>query len=116
MNNRQKGTIGEQTALEYMNKKGYELIDKNWHFSKNAEIDLIMMKDKTLVFIEVKSRSNLNYGHPFEAITQTKIKNIHLAVRGYLSSHQSLSFKNIRIDGIAIINNPFSIEHLQNIC
>lgn len=115
MNNRQKGTLGEQQALEYLEKKGYKLVDKNWHYSKNAEIDLIVMKDKTLVFVEVKARSNLNYGHPFEAITQTKMQNIRLAVQGYLSTHENLKFKNFRIDGIAIIKNPFSIEHLENI-
>ena len=115
MNNRQKGTLGEQQALEYLEKKGYKLVDKNWHYSKNAEIDLIVMKDKTLVFVEVKARSNLNYGHPFEAITKTKMQNIRLAVQGYLSTHGNLKFKNFRIDGIAIIKNPFSIEHLENI-
>ena len=56
MNNRQKGAVGEKTALEYLQKKGYILIDKNWHFSKSAEIDLIMKDNETLVFIEVKSR------------------------------------------------------------
>ena len=73
------------------------------------------MKDcQTLVFVEVKKRSTLNFGHPFEAITQNKMKNIKLAVQGYLSSHNDLKFNNYRIDGIAIIENPFSIEHLQN--
>ena len=115
MNNRQKGTIGEQQALEYLVKKGYKLIDKNWHYSKNAEIDLIMSDGKTLVFVEVKARKNLDYGHPFEAITQTKMQNIRLAVQGYLSTHENLKFKSFRIDGIAIIQNPFSIEHLENI-
>ena len=74
-----------------------------------------MQKGDTLVFVEVKSRSNLNFGHPFEAITQTKMKNIKLAVQAYISEHHNLKFKNFRIDGIAIIKEPFSIEHLKNI-
>lgn len=116
MNNREKGSIGELQALEYLNKKGYKLLEKNWHFSKNAEIDLIMLDNNTLVFIEVKTRSNLNYGHPFEAITKTKIKNIKTAIQGYLSQNKNLETKQIRIDGIAIIKNPPSVEHLKNIC
>ena len=115
MNNREKGALGEQKALEYLTKKGYKYIDKNWHYSKSAEIDLIMLEDKTLVFVEVKSRSNLNYGHPFEAITQNKMQNIKLAVQAYISEHKDLKFKDFRIDGIAIIKEPFSIEHLKNI-
>lgn len=114
MNNRQKGAIGEKQALDYLIKKGYKFIDKNWHYSKNAEIDLIMKDDDTLVFVEVKKRSSLAFGHPFEAITKAKIKNIRLAVQAYLTCHSNdLKFKNYRIDGIAIIQDH--IEHLENI-
>lgn len=116
MNNREKGSQGEQQALEYLIKKGYKFIDKNWHYSKNAEIDLIMQDKKTLVFVEVKSRTTTNFGHPFEAITQNKIKNIKLAIQAYLIEHaKDFKTENFRIDGIAIIQKPFSIEHLENI-
>ena len=114
MNNRQKGAIGEQQALEYLTKKGYEFIDKNWHYSKNAEIDLIMKDGEVLVFVEVKKRSSLNYGHPFEAITKTKMQNIKLAAQAYIAQKRdNLKFKTFRIDGIAIIQNK--IEHLEYI-
>ena len=114
MNNRQKGAAGEQQALEYLTKKGYKFIDKNWHYSKNAEIDLIMQDGEILVFVEVKKRSTLNYGHPFEAITKSKMQNIKLAAQAYLAQRsEDLKFKGFRIDGIAIIQNQ--IEHLENI-
>ena len=95
MNNREKGAIGEQQALSYLENKGYKLIDKNWHFSKNAEIDLIMQDGDTLVFVEVKKRSSLDYGHPFEAITKTKMQNIKLAVQAYLAQNG----ENLKISG-----------------
>ena len=114
MNNRQKGAVGEQQALDYLIKNGYKFIDKNWHYSKNAELDLIMQDGETLVFVEVKKRSSLNYGHPFEAITKTKMRNIRLAVQAYLTQQgKNLKFKDFRIDGIAIIQEQ--IEHLENI-
>ena len=117
MNNIEKGSDGEEQAIKFILNKGYKFIGKNWHYSRQAEIDLIMMDSNTLVFIEVKKRYNTNYGHPFEAITKTKIKNIKLAIHAYLKEHaQDLKFKNFRIDGIAIIQKPFSIEHLENIC
>ena len=115
MNNRQKGELGEQIALDYLLKNGYQLIEKNWHYSKSAEIDLIVKKADTIVFVEVKTRSNLKFGHPFEAITKTKMQNIKKAVTAYLSSNPNLKFKNIRIDGIAIIGAPSKIEHLKNL-
>lgn len=115
MNNRQKGSLGEQKALEYLLKNGYKLIEKNWHYSKAAEIDLIVEKADTIIFVEVKTRNNLNFGHPFEAITKTKMQNIKKAVHAYLTLNPNLKFKNIRIDGIAIIGNPQKIEHLKNI-
>lgn len=116
MNNREKGAIGEQQALEFLQRKGYKLIEKNWHYSRNAEIDLIMKDEQTLVFVEVKKRANLDFGHPFEAITPNKLKNIRLAANAYLNENADrLKVKNFRIDGIAIIQNPFSVEHLKNI-
>ncbi|MBQ4122969.1 YraN family protein [bacterium] len=115
INNTQKGKQGEQLACEYLKKTGYKIIEQNWHFSKNAEIDIIAKEKDTIVFIEVKARTSTNYGHPFEAINERKIKKIHTAVLGYLSNYKN-KYKSFRIDGIAIIGleNP-TIEHIKNI-
>ena len=116
MNNREKGAQGEDLALNYLLKKGYKLIERNWHYSKAAEIDLIMLDGKTLVFVEVKTRTNLNYGHPFEAINPNKMKNIRLAAHAFLSENsKNLKIEKFRIDGVAIVKTPFTIEHLENI-
>lgn len=115
MDNRKKGEIGENQALNYLTNNGYKYIDRNWHYSRFAEIDLIMQDSDTIVFVEVKKRSNLNYGHPFEAITPKKIENIKTAISAYLNEHADLKCKSFRIDGVAIIQNPPSIEHLKNI-
>ncbi len=55
------GTMGEDIALNWLNEKGYELVQRNFRF-KNDEIDLIMLKDDVLFFVEVKTRRNDNYG------------------------------------------------------
>ncbi len=113
--NTEKGRQGEKLACEYLEKLGYRIIEKNWHYSKNAEIDIIAEDCNTIVFIEVKTRTNLNYGHPFEAITQSKIRKIYTAISGYLSKCEK-KYKAFRFDGIAIVglNNP-KIEHLKNL-
>ena len=109
------GNKGEELACEYLKKKGYKIIERNWHYSKNAEIDIIADDNGTLVFIEVKTRTTLNYGHPFESITQSKIQKIHKGILGYLNQIDK-KYKSYRFDGIAIIGleNP-SIEHIKDL-
>ena len=52
-----------------------KILEKNYKI-KSGEIDIIAKLDNELVFIEVKSRSNLNYGYPAEAVNYKKIKKI----------------------------------------
>lgn len=115
MNNVDKGRQGEKIAAEYLIKSGYKIIETNWHYSKNAEIDIIAQDGDCIVFIEVKTRTNLNYGHPFESISPTKIQKINTAILGYLKI-LNRKYKSYRIDCIAVIglNNP-KIEHLKNL-
>ncbi len=110
-----KGRHGEDIAKEYLRNNGYKIIECNWHYSKNAEIDIIAEDKNTLVFVEVKTRTNLNYGHPFEAINPLKIKKIYTAIFAYLKQSNQ-KYKSYRFDGIAIIGlkNP-TIEHIKNI-
>ncbi len=113
--NAEKGKKGELIAQKYIIDCGMKIVDTNWHYSKNAEIDIIAEDYNTLVFIEVKTRTSLNYGHPFEAINKLKIQKITKAIFAYLSQCPK-KYNGFRIDGIAIIglNNP-KIEHLKNI-
>lgn len=114
-NNAEKGRLGEDTACRYLQECGYTILERNWHYSKNAEIDIIAKENNTLVFVEVKTRANLNYGHPFEAINSLKIQKIHKAITGYLAQSK-FKYKSYRFDGIAVIgfNNPH-IEHIKNL-
>lgn len=114
-NNIITGKKGEQIASTYLLSLGYKIIDSNWHYSKNAEIDIIAQDRDTLVFIEVKTRKTLNYGHPFEAISANKLKKLNMALLAYLSKCEK-KYKDYRIDSIAIIGtiNP-QIEHIKNL-
>lgn len=114
-NNIVTGKKGEDKACDYLINKGYKIIERNWHYSKNAEIDIIAEDNGTIVFVEVKTRTNLNYGHPFESITYTKIQKIHKAIFAYINKSK-IRYKSFRFDGIAIIGlqNP-KIEHLKNL-
>ena len=100
MNNREFGNKGEDLACEYLIKNGYKILERNKHFSKLCEIDIIAkLKDK-VVFVEVKTRKSNAFGSPMEAITKTKYHKI----------------KAFQIDVIGITLEPIlKIEHLRNV-
>ena len=115
MNKREFGSKGEDLACEYLTKNGYEIIERNVHFSRFCEIDIIAKQKDTLVFVEVKTRKNNDFGAPLEAITQTKLNNIKTGVFSYLQS-ASHKYKNFRIDVIGITLQPaLKIDHLKSI-
>ena len=114
-NNVEKGRIGEEIAKQYLSKIGYKIIDTNWHYSKNAEIDIIAEDNGILVFVEVKTRTNLNFGHPFEAINYSKMQKIRTAIYGYLNK-SAIKYKGFRLDGIAVIGfKNTEIQHIKNL-
>ncbi len=109
------GQTGENIAKDYLKNLGYKIINTNWHYSKNSEIDIIALENNTLVFVEVKTRTTTNFGHPFEAINSKKLEKIYSAILAYLNETQ-VKYKNYRIDAISIVGtkNP-KIEHLKDI-
>lgn len=109
------GKKGEDIAVEYLKKQGYKILERNKHFSKNCEIDIIANDKKTMVFVEVKTRTTTKFGHPLEAITKTKYQNIKTGLFTYLQEN-NLKDTSFRIDAISIILEPeIQIQHLKNI-
>lgn len=115
MSNIKKGKQGEEIACKYLQELGYTIIERNIHFSRYCELDILALdKKKTLIAIEVKTRSNNYCGTPFEAITKQKYNNIKTGLYTYLNNHPE--YKSFQIDAISIILFPkISIEHLKNI-
>ena len=113
--NKKIGNTAEDIAVEYLEKKGYKILERNKHFSRACEIDIIALtKDKTLVFVEVKTRKSDFCGSPLEAITKTKYQHIKTGLYSYISEHNE--YKKYRIDAISVILSPkLKIEHLENI-
>ncbi len=109
--------IGEDLACEYLKKKGYKIIERNFR-KKYQEIDIIAVYDATLVFIEVKTRKSSSYGSPFESIAIWKLKHLVGLSQYYKMLHPKLP-DHLRIDAIGIIlsqdNKIEKFEHLQNI-
>ncbi len=107
------GNKGEQLAINFLLKKGYTILDKNWRFQK-AEVDIIARKDATLAVVEVKTRSNIDFGNPQDFVNPKKIKLLVAAIDEYVIS-KDLDV-DVRFDIIAIVkeNNNFTISHLKD--
>lgn len=110
------GAKGEKLACDYLSKKGFKILQTNWHASITGEIDIIAKDKDTLVFVEVKTRSTLDFGHPFEAINQKKVSQLRNLALAFIAQNSEKQEKSYRFDAIAVILNPeIQISHLENI-
>ena len=110
------GILGEDAAVEYLKKKGYRIIERNFR-KKYEEIDIIATFSSTLIFIEVKTRTSDSFGTPFEGISSFKLHHLVQLAQFYKQTHKGLP-DDLRIDavGIVLVNNQVkNLEHLENI-
>lgn len=93
------GRLAEQLAADWLESKGYELIEKNYRY-KHAEIDLIMKHRGLLIFVEVKFRSGIGFGFAEEFVDYTKKKLLVKAADQYI--HEADWHKDIRFDIVGV--------------
>lgn len=109
--------LGEDAACVYLKRKGYRIIERNFRRGY-GEIDIIALKKRTLVFIEVKTRSQNKFGTPFESVAASwKLKKLIQTALFYKQIHPTLP-EDLRIDAIAVMvygDHVEHIEHLKNI-
>ncbi len=100
---KQFGDKGEDFAVRFLKSIGYEIVERNYRYSR-GEIDIIAEDPETgfLVFVEVKTRHNLNYGEPEYAVTQRKIQQIKRVAELYLFEKE-ISEIDCRFDVVAIL-------------
>lgn len=101
------GIRGEAIAKGYLLSKGYVILETNWRFNK-LEVDMIADDGELLVFIEVKTRSSIEYGNPEDAVDFDKKMNLINAAEAYLKIlHAEIE---VRFDIISIIITEENIE------
>lgn len=107
------GEAGEQLAAEFLSKKGYEIVQRNYTFKK-AEIDIIAKKDGKLIVVEVKTRNSDYLAGPEITVTKKKQKSIIRAANFYIQEN-NLDIET-QFDIISIIWNSKekSIEHIED--
>ena len=115
--NKGTGDLGEEVAAHFLIARGFRILGRNFR-CKGGEVDIIARDpgDKSLVFIEVKTRRGLSYGVPQLAVTPFKQRQISKAALTWLSKNQ-LHDTNARFDVIAILlhtDGRHAIDHIKN--
>jgi len=107
------GKKGEQLAVDYLIKKGYTIVKRNYRFQK-AEVDIIAQLKDVLAIVEVKTRSTADFGNPQDFVKPKQIQRLVKAVDEYVIVNK-LDVE-VRFDIIAIVKQKkgFKIEHLED--
>lgn len=118
MNSREKGRAGEELAVRYLKSKGYTILKRNYK-GLNSEIDIIAGHGEFIVFIEVKLRTNLSKGAPYESVNRLKQKKIAFAAMKYIADNPEAA-QSYRFDIIDIITDQkylyetAKVRHFEN--
>ena len=103
--NQALGKRGEEASVCYLEHLGYEIIDRNWTCPA-GEVDIVAFDEGTLVFIEVKTRSDIMKGLPAEAVTAEKRARYEKIATWYLKYHDILDVP-VRFDVIGLLVADF---------
>lgn len=112
LSNIQKGRIGEQIAIRYLQSNNVDIISTNYR-TRFGEIDIIAKYQDILLFIEVKSRSSRKYGLACEAVDIRKMRKI-ISVAKYYLLINNIKNAEIRFDVIEIYFNEEKINYIKN--
>ena len=112
-NNIETGKKGEMYAKEYLVSKSYNILNMNFR-NHIGEIDIIAMDKNVLVFIEVKTRTSMKYGYPYEAVNYKKQQKIIYTSLGYIKQ-RNIKDTQLRYDIIEVYLKPsMKINHIEN--
>jgi putative endonuclease len=110
------GREGEQAAADYLTKRGFRILDRNWRCA-DGEIDIVAVERHSLVVCEVKTRSGTRFGTPLEAVGRVKLGRLRRLGVKWLQAH-GVRFDQIRIDVIGLLREgtgDFTIEHVRGV-
>ncbi len=119
---RRYGLSGEKQAAEHLAANGYRILETNYK-NRFGEIDIVARDNRTLVFVEVKSRRSNRFGTARESITPDKRRRVSMVALGYLKSNggtrQKARFDVVTLDAcspdgdfrIEIIKNAFDLNY-----
>lgn len=108
------GSWGEEQAATFLERSGYQILHRNYRYH-HAEIDLIAVKERLLIFVEVKTRRWVTFGQPEEFVTASKARLIRKAAEHYIFEQDWQH--DVRFDVISIHiqgKSKYSIRHIED--
>lgn len=114
-NKKDIGNLGENIAKKYLENMEYRIITTNFR-CKQGEIDIIAVDGEEVVFVEVKTRKNMNYGYAIDSIDYKKKSHIYKASKYFVYKYKLEKFC-IRFDIVEIYlkENKYILNHLKNV-
>ena len=114
LSTREKGNLGEDRAVNFLLSQKYEILNRNYRI-RTGEIDIVALKDDTVVFVEVKSLPRGNLEILSHELNSTKQKKIIKTSKSYLQNHRQYSNRFIRYDVLAIdVPGLDPVHHIVN--
>ncbi|MBR7059483.1 MAG: YraN family protein [Neisseriaceae bacterium] len=101
----------EDMACDFLEQNGFSIVARNWHCTF-GEIDIVAKQKQLLLFVEVKYRSNANFGGVAHSITYSKMQKIRRSIETYLQRFPHCG--DIRADALLIEGNG-NLQHIKNI-
>ena len=108
------GKWGEDVAAAYLERQGYTIIERDWK-SGHRDLDIIALDGDTVVFVEVKTRSNRMFTDPEMAVDYQKIRHLQQAANHYIK-YRHIN-QDIRFDIITVVGTPddnYDVDHIKD--
>ncbi len=118
--NYEVGKLGEKLAENFLVKNGYRLITRNFH-TRFGEVDLVVERNKKLIFVEVKLKIGEEFGTPEEMITKHKLRQIEMTGQSFLMKYPEYEkfYESMQIDAVCIVMDTnrevLRMDHYENI-
>lgn len=108
------GRQAENIVYEYLISKGYTVRERNWRpKTSKSEIDLIAQKEDTIVFVEVKARSDRDVD-PADALTAEKVKNVVRGANSYLLAQEETYFYRFDVAAVTGNSEDYTLDYLED--
>lgn len=112
MRRRDTGILGEKLARDFLKQRGYRILETNYRCPQ-GEIDIVARHKDALVFIEVRTKTNPEFGSPGESITSAKKERMRASAAHYQQTHPNLS-QLWRLDVVAVeLNQKGRLSHIE---
>ena len=113
INRKSIGDNGEDNAVNFLLANSYEVLERNFRFGR-GEIDIIALKNSTMVFVEVKTRKNINYGYPETYLSEAQQERIHRVAEEYIQQNDWPGM--VRFDVISVLwgEEEANFDHFED--